>query len=956
MLVKIFPMSLKKYIDAPFVKDMVSDNKDCPVESHVVIEKKIVVPVIAIIEVVRPKQQENPIRKIVRPKVVNTARPRVVNTARPHPVVVNAVRANQMCGRKNNVLFTNTECLVLSPNFKLPNESQILLSVPRKNNMYSVDMKNIVPKESLTGLVAKNRALVVKPHNKTPYELFRGRTPELSFIRPFRCHVTILNTLDYLGKFDEKADKGDFVRYSINSKAFRVYNIRTRRVEENLHIEFLENKPIVTGTNSNDFTDGSLLFDSSPKISGDAGKKHDEVLDKESEALNELNYAFENLNTKYPGDPKIPDKESEALNELNYAFENLNTEYPGDPKIPGLETIATYDDYEEEADFTNLESSIHVSPTPTTRTHKNHPLKQVIRSLNTPVQTRSKLKPTNKQGFISAVYKGKTYKDLNTCLFACFLLQIEPTRVAKALSYPAWVEAMQKELLQFRLQKVWILVDFPKGKKAIGTKWVFKNKKDKRGIVIKSKSRIKEEVYVCQPPGFEDPNHPNKVYKVVKALYGLHQALRACTPVDIDKTLVKDVDGDDVDVHLYRSMIKSLMYLTASRPDIMYATCVKQGSMVGFGEMIQYNLTTGLGKVKAVTKASIRRNLKLEDSNGISNLPTTETFKQVALMGSLKQKIKVPQPSSPPHTNVADEAASTSVDVRHRGAATTITSIDVGQGSDGVIALKIDLKQTKKVYGAAYTKLIIKGRKIDEIDQDLNILLIQHDVEIQGRYDQDMEFKLDFDAAKEVSTAKKEVNIAEPVSTIGAAITTASVDVSPASPTRRVFTADDITMAETLVYIKRSAAKDKDKGIMIDSKPVQTKTKLQQEQERITQSFAEEEWKNIRARVEADEELTQRLQAEERNKYSEIDQANMLQLRGYSFDEIKTLFETTMRRVNTFVPMKSEVDRAVPEFAARSSKRGAEEELDQDSSKRQKTGENSKLAEAPRDKDANELS
>nr|GEY05769.1 hypothetical protein [Tanacetum cinerariifolium] len=189
-------------------------------------------------------------------------------------------------------------------------------------------------------------------------------------------------------------------------------------------------------------------------------------------------------------------------------------------------------------------------------------------------------------------------------------------------------------------------------------------------------------------------------------------------------------------------------------------------------------------------------------------------------LSSLRQKTKVPQPSSPPHTNVADEAASTSVDVRHRGAATTVTSIDAGQGSDGVVALEIDLKQTKKVYGAAYTKLIMKGRKIDEIDQDLNILLIQHDVEIQERYDQDMEFKLDFDAAKEI----------------------------PASPTRRVFTADDITMAETLVYIKRSAAKEKDKGIMIDSKPVQTKTKLQQEQERISYEAA------VRLQEELDEE------------------------------------------------------------------------------------------------------
>nr|GEY15238.1 ribonuclease H-like domain-containing protein [Tanacetum cinerariifolium] len=238
-----------------------------------------------------------------------------------------------MCDRKNNVLFTDTECLVLSPNFKLPDVSQIRLRVPIKNNMYSVDMKNIVPKESLTCLVAKatldesmlwhkrlghinfkninklvkdnlvrglpskrfendqtyvaclkgkqhkascirrkfsiartpqqngvterrNRTLieaartmvlVVKPYNKTPYELFRGRTPALSFMRPFGCHVTILNTLDYLGRFDGKADEGFFVGYSLNSKAFRVYNTRTRKLKENLHVRFLEDKPIIAG-------------------------------------------------------------------------------------------------------------------------------------------------------------------------------------------------------------------------------------------------------------------------------------------------------------------------------------------------------------------------------------------------------------------------------------------------------------------------------------------------------------------------------------------------------------------------------------------------------------------------------------------------------------------------------------------------------------------------------------
>ncbi|GKD42850.1 ribonuclease H-like domain-containing protein [Tanacetum coccineum] len=230
---------------------------------------------------------------------------------------LNLFSVSQMCDKRNNVLFNDTGCIVLSPNFKLIDESQVLLRVPRKNNMYSVDLKNIVPKRGLTCLFAKstsdesklwhrrlghlnfktmnklvkgnlvivaerrnmtlieaamtmlvdsklsttfwaeavntacyvqNRVLVVKPHNKTPYKLFHGRTPTLSFMRPFRCPVTILNTIDHLGKFDGKADEGFFVGYSLNSKAFRVFNSRTRIVEENLHIRFSENTPNIVGS------------------------------------------------------------------------------------------------------------------------------------------------------------------------------------------------------------------------------------------------------------------------------------------------------------------------------------------------------------------------------------------------------------------------------------------------------------------------------------------------------------------------------------------------------------------------------------------------------------------------------------------------------------------------------------------------------------------------------------
>nr|GEV36214.1 hypothetical protein [Tanacetum cinerariifolium] len=354
----------------------------------------------------------------------------------------------------------------------------------------------------------------------------------------------------------------------------------------------------------------------------------------------------------------------------------------------------------DEADFNNLESSITFSPIPTTRIHNAHPISQIIGNLSSTTQTKSMARIIRDQSGISQVLN----EDFHTCMFACFLSQEEPKKVHQALKDLSWIEAMQKELLQFKMQKVWILVDLPQEKRAIGTgpTWLFdidiltrtmsyqpvtagnqtnanagfqeefdagktgkernprghiklskiqvglklcrksffssrcrKNKKDERGIVVRNKARLVaqghtqeegidyKEVFapVARIEGFEDPDHPDKVYKVVKALYGLHQAPRAwllelgmkpwlttfykmvkqkedgifinqdkyvpeilkmfrltegksaSTPIDTEKPLLKDPDGEDVDVHIYRSMIGSLMYLTSSRPDIMFAVC-----------------------------------------------------------------------------------------------------------------------------------------------------------------------------------------------------------------------------------------------------------------------------------------------------------------------------------------------------------------------------------------------
>ncbi|GJS35574.1 putative ribonuclease H-like domain-containing protein [Tanacetum coccineum] len=278
-------------------------------------------------------------------------------------------------------------------------------------------------------------------------------------------------------------------------------------------------------------------------------------------------------------------------------------------------------------------------------------------------------KMMDEHGLVAKIQEGIKHKDFQNCLFACFLSQIEPKKVIQALANPSWIEAMQT------------LVDLPNGKRVIGTKWVYKNKNDERGILVRNKARlvaqghtqvdgidydevfapiprieairlflayasfmdftvyqmdvksaflystIEDEVYVYQPPRFEDLQFPDKVYKVEKALYGLHQAPRAwyktlstyllengykrwtidktlfikkdkhdilldkyvakilkkfdftsvksaSTLMEPNKALVKDLEAEHVDVHLYISMINSLMYLTASRPDIMFAICL----------------------------------------------------------------------------------------------------------------------------------------------------------------------------------------------------------------------------------------------------------------------------------------------------------------------------------------------------------------------------------------------
>nr|GEY11286.1 retrovirus-related Pol polyprotein from transposon TNT 1-94 [Tanacetum cinerariifolium] len=375
-----------------------------------------------------------------------------------------------------------------------------------------------------TACYVQNRVLVTKPHNKTPYELLHGKTPSISFMRPFGCPVTILNTLDSLGKFDGRVDEGFLVGYSVSSKAFRVFNNRTRIVQETLHVNFLENKPNVAGSGP------TWLFD----------------IDTLTKTMNYQPVTAGNQSNPSTG-----------------VQEQFNTD--GD---------ASFDEKEPEFKGRKPESEVNVSPSSSTQSKKQDG--------KTKREAKGKSLVESLIGYrnLSAEFEDFSDNSINKVNVAGTLVP-----VVGQLS-PNSTNTLVLLVLQI----------------AIGTKWVFKNKKDERGIVVRNKARL-----VAQGHTQEEGIDYEEVFALVARIEAIRLFLAYASFMDLrtlinltrftkwskyfmvyiklleldrkststliytEKPLLKDPDGEDVDVHTYRSMISSLMYLTSSRPDIMFA-------------------------------------------------------------------------------------------------------------------------------------------------------------------------------------------------------------------------------------------------------------------------------------------------------------------------------------------------------------------------------------------------
>nr|GEV69954.1 hypothetical protein [Tanacetum cinerariifolium] len=494
------------------------------------------------------------------------------------------------------------------------------------------------------------------------------KNTSIGFMRPFGYPMTILNTLESLGKFKGKVDEGFLVGYSVNSKAFKLFNSRTRVVQETLHVNFLENKPNIADSgptwlfdidsltstmNYQPFTARNQAnpsagfqdkfnaekaeeeidqqyvlfpvwssgFTNPQNNDGDAafdGKEHDfDAKKPESEVSvspsNSAQSRKQDDKTKKEAKGKSPvesftgyrdlsaefeDCSNNSINELNAtgsivptlgknSLNNTNTFNAAGPSNADITYSDDEDDVGAEADFNNLETSITVSLIPTTRVYKDHPVSQIIGDLSSTSQTRSMTRVVQNQGGLSQMFND----DFHTCMFACFLSHEEPKREKEPLVPNGFTRIKKDERGIVVRNKARLVVQGHTQEEGIDYKEVFAPVArieairlflayaSFMGFMVYQMDVKSAFLYVCQPLGFEDPDHPDKVYKVVKALYGLHQAPRAWYETlanyllencfqrgKIDQTLfIKRQKGDILLVQIYVKQKKDGIFISQDK-------------------------------------------------------------------------------------------------------------------------------------------------------------------------------------------------------------------------------------------------------------------------------------------------------------------------------------------------------------------------------------------------------
>nr|GEU52741.1 reverse transcriptase domain-containing protein [Tanacetum cinerariifolium] len=596
---------------------------------------------------------------------------------------------------------------------------------------------------SVARTLQQNR--VAERNNRTLIEAARTMladsvSPSIGFMKPFGCPVTILNTLDPLGKFDRKADEGFFIGYSINYKAFRVFNSRTKIIQETLHINFLENKLNVAGIGPKwlfDIDTLTMSMNYQPVVAG--------------------NQPNDNASIKETLDAgKVGNKTVYAQ---QYVLLPLWSTGLQDPHNTNDDVVDASFDVKENENDVHVFANERVKDLRAEFKEFSFTSSNRVNVVSAPVNVAGP-NSTNSSNSFNAASPSVNLVSPNFGI-ARKSLFVDPSKYPDDPDMPELEDIVYSDDEED--------VDLPKGKRAIGSKWVFRNKKDERGIVIRNKARLVAQGHTQKEGidydeffapiarieairlflayascmGFEEPDYPDKVYKVVKALYGLRQAPRAwyetlanyllengfqrgkidqtlfikkqkgyillvqvyvddiifgstnkelckafeklmkekfqmnvksaSTPIETKKPLLKDPDGEDVDVHIYRHFITAvsyelmlfgllkvvvvnLMLLDASEgfdqivdflnahtikyalvvnPTI-YVSCIKQfwatATVKKVNDDVQLRALTD-GKKVVVLEAIIRRDLHLDDADGVECLLNTEIFEELARMG-----------------------------------------------------------------------------------------------------------------------------------------------------------------------------------------------------------------------------------------------------------------------------------------------------------------------------------